>query len=48
MEHKLRNQIISHRILNYLNAGYQGKFTALNILSRLEVPGLGEYTHFNL
>lgn len=35
---KLRSQIVSHRVLNYLNAAYQGRFAYLNVLSQLEHP----------
>ena len=37
-EEKNWNQIINHRLLNYLNANYQGTFTSLNILSQLKHP----------
>ncbi|NLF25273.1 MAG: hypothetical protein GX589_06405 [Deltaproteobacteria bacterium] len=37
-DQKLKDQEISHRILNYLNAAYQGKFAALNTLLLLGHP----------
>lgn len=37
-DQKLRSQIVSHRVLNYLNAAYQGRFAFYNILSQLKHP----------
>lgn len=41
-EQKLRNQVISHRMLNYLNGAFQGQFAFYNILAQLKS------THFSL
>jgi hypothetical protein len=40
LDPKLRDQITSHRILNYLNASYQGRFAGLNVLLQLKHPAL--------
>ena len=37
-DQKLRSQIVSHRVLNYLNAAFQGRFAFFNILSQLKHP----------
>ncbi|MCB0310198.1 MAG: hypothetical protein KDD42_03120 [Bdellovibrionales bacterium] len=34
--------ILSHSIINYLAAGYQGQYTFLNILERLALPSLNQ------
>ena len=37
-----RNIIYTHRVLNYLNASFQGKFAALNILSQFDHPAFSD------
>ncbi len=36
----IKDRLSTHAVTNYLLAGYQGKFTFLNILSQLQYPGL--------